>query len=51
MPKFEDLLEQEELKNHLKNLIPAQKSVFEYEVYDFEGTEKGFAEDLDATRP
>jgi type III restriction enzyme len=44
----QELFEQEELKTYLKNAIPAQKSVFEYVVYDSEGTEKSFAEDLEA---
>lgn len=44
----QELFEQEELKTYLKNAIPAQKSVFEYVVYDSEGTEKTFAEDLEA---
>jgi type III restriction enzyme len=44
----QELFEQEELKTYLKNAIPAKKSVFQYVVYDSEGTEKTFAEDLEA---
>lgn len=44
----QEMFEQEELKTYLKNAIPAKKSVFEDVVYDSEGTEKSFAEDLEA---
>ena len=44
----QELFEQEELKSYLKNAIPTEKSVFEYVVYDSEGTERKFAEDLEA---
>jgi type III restriction enzyme len=44
----QELFENEELKSYLKNAVPAKKSVFEYVVYDSEGTEKSFAEDLEA---
>jgi type III restriction enzyme len=44
----QELFEQEELKSYMKNAIPAQKSVFQYVVYDSEGTEKTFAEDLES---
>lgn len=43
----QELFEQEELKTYMKNAVSAQKSVFEYVVYDSEGTEKTFAEDLE----
>lgn len=44
----QELFQQEELKTYLKNAIPTSKSVFEYVVYDSEGTERKFAEDLEA---
>lgn len=44
----QELFEQEELKTYMKNAVKAEKSVFEYVVYDSEGTEKTFAEDLEA---
>lgn len=44
----QELFQQEELKTYLKNAIPASKSVFEYVVYDSEGTERKYAEDLEA---
>lgn len=44
----QELFEQEELKTYMKNAVSAQKSVFEYVVYDSEGTEKTFAEDLES---
>lgn len=44
----QELFEQEELKTYLKNAIQTAKSVFEYVVYDSEGTERKFAEDLEA---
>ncbi len=44
----QQLFEQEELKTYLKNAIQTEKSVFEYVVYDSEGTERKFAEDLEA---
>lgn len=44
----QELFELEELKGYLKNTLEAQKSVHEYIVYDSEGVEKTFAEDLEA---
>lgn len=44
----QELFEQEELKSYMKNAVKAEKSVFEYVVYDSEGTEKTFAEDLES---
>ncbi len=44
----QELFEQEELKTYLKNAIQTAKSVFEYVVYDSEGTERKFAEGLEA---
>lgn len=42
----QELFESEELTGYLKNLLPAQKSVYENVVYDF-GVEKAFAEDME----
>lgn len=44
----QELFKQEELKSYMKNAVKAEKSVFEYVVYDSVGTEKTFAEDLEA---
>ena len=44
----QELFQQEELKSYLANAVAAKKSVFEYVVYDSEGTERPFAEDLEA---
>lgn len=44
----QELFELEELKGYLKNTLEAQKSVYEYIVYDSAGVEKTFAEDLEA---
>ncbi len=44
----QELFKQEELKSYMKNAVKADKSVFEYVVYDSAGTEKVFAEDLEA---
>lgn len=43
----QELFEQEELKGYLKNTLEVQKSVFTHVVYDSEGVEKSFAEDLE----
>jgi len=43
----QELFEEEELKSYLKNTIDAKKSVYEKIVYDSEGIEKTFAEDLE----
>jgi type III restriction enzyme len=42
----QELFNQEELTGYLKNMLPANKAVYEYVVYDW-GVEKGFAEDLE----
>ena len=44
----QELFEQEELKGYLKNTFPATKSVYEQIIYDSEGVEKSFAQDLEA---
>ena len=44
----QELFRQEELKSYMKDAIRTDKSVFEYVVYDPEGTERRFAEDLEA---
>ena len=44
----QELFQQEELKSYMKDAIRTDKSVFEYVVYDSEGTERKFAEDLEA---
>ena len=44
----QELFQQEELKAYLKNAVPAQRSVFEYVVYDSDGIERKFAEDLES---
>jgi type III restriction enzyme len=43
----QELFNQEELTGYLKNMLPANKAVYEYVVYDSDGVEKGFAEDLE----
>lgn len=43
----QELFNQEELTGYLKNMLPATKAVYEYVVYDSDGVEKGFAEDLE----
>lgn len=43
----QELFNQEELTGYLKNMLPATKSVYEYVVYDSNGVEKGFAQDLE----
>ncbi len=43
----QELFEQEELKGYLKNTLEVQKSVYTHVVYDSEGVEKSFAEDLE----
>ncbi len=44
----QELFEQEELTGYLKNTLETQKSVYQRVVYDSAGTEKRFAEDLEA---
>lgn len=43
----QELFNQEELTGYLKNMLPANKAAYEYVVYDSDGVEKGFAEDLE----
>ncbi len=43
----QELFEQEELKGYLKNTLEVKKSVYTHVVYDSEGVEKSFAEDLE----
>ncbi len=43
----QELFNQEELTGYLKKMLPANKAVYEYVVYDSDGVEKGFAEDLE----
>ena len=43
----QELFNQEELTGYLKNMLPVEKSVYEYVVYDSAGVEKGFAEALE----
>ncbi|MEQ8693053.1 MAG: DEAD/DEAH box helicase family protein [Pseudomonadales bacterium] len=43
----QELFEREELKGYLKNTLEVQKSVYTHVVYDSEGIEKSFAEDLE----
>ena len=43
----QELFNQEELTGYLKNMLPANKAVYEYVIYDSDGVEKGFAEDLE----
>jgi len=42
----QELFEQEELTGYLKNMIPSERSVYEYVVHD-SGTERAFAEALE----
>jgi type III restriction enzyme len=44
----QELFKQEELTGYLKNTLKTQKSVYESVVYDSAGTEKRFAEALEA---
>ena len=43
----QELFEQEELTGYLKNMLAAEKSVYEHVVYDSAGIERGFAEQLE----
>lgn len=43
----QELFDEEELMGYLKSMLPANKAVYEYVVYDSTGVEKGFAEDLE----
>ncbi|MCP5278912.1 MAG: DEAD/DEAH box helicase family protein [Thiobacillus sp.] len=43
----QELFQQEELTGYLKNMLKAEKSVYEYVVYDSGGIEKSFAEELE----
>ena len=43
----QELFEQEELKGFLKNILEVRKSVYTHVVYDSQGVEKSFAEDLE----
>ena len=43
----QELFEQEELKSCLKNILEVRKSVYTHVVYDSQGVEKSFAEDLE----
>ena len=43
----QELFQQEELKGYLKNTLETQKSVYTHVVYDSDGVEKSFAEDLE----
>jgi len=43
----QELFEQEELTGYLKNMLAANKSVFEHVVYDSAGVERTFAEQLE----
>jgi len=43
----QELLATEELTGYFQNMVPADKSIYEYVVCDSEGVEKGFAEDLE----
>lgn len=43
----QELFEQAELTAYMKSTVDSEKSVFEKVVYDSEGTEKTFAEDLE----
>jgi len=44
----QELFHEEELTGYLKNTLKTKKSVYEHVVYDSAGTEKRFAEDLEA---
>jgi type III restriction enzyme len=43
----QELFEQEELTGYMKNMLAANKAVHEHVVYDSDGVEKTFAEDLE----
>ena len=43
----QELFEQKELTGYLKNMLAAEKSVYEHVVYDSGGIERGFAEQLE----
>ena len=43
----QELFEQEELTGYLKNMLAANKSVYEHVVYDSSGVERTFAEQLE----
>jgi len=43
----QELFEQEELTGYLKNMLAANKSVYEHIVYDSSGVERTFAEELE----
>lgn len=43
----QELFEQEELKGFLKNILEVRKSIYTHVVYDSQGVEKSFAEDLE----
>ena len=43
----QELFESEELRGYLTNMLEARKSVYEHVVYDSEGVEKTFAEELE----
>ncbi len=43
----QELFETEELHGYLTNMLETRKSVYEHIVYDSEGVERGFAEDLE----
>jgi len=43
----QELIEQEELTGYVRNLFDARKAVHESVVYDAEGTERNFAQDLE----
>ena len=44
----QELFEQEELQGYMSSMVATQKSVYEHVIYDSVGTEKRFAEDLEA---
>jgi type III restriction enzyme len=46
----QELFEREELTGYLKNCLPSQKSVYEMVVFDSEGVEKSFAEELERNK-
>ena len=43
----QELFEQEELTGYLRNMVKAEKSVYEHIVYDSAGVERSFAEALE----
>jgi type III restriction enzyme len=43
----QELFEEKELTGYLRNMIPSKKSVYEQVVYDSEGIERPFAEELE----